>query len=96
MSEPTLSANILMDAGFQFSAEKRRSGSTKMAWKQTGSYIARAVAVYSIAQLAAALLEGLWDAWRDDEDEEFGEKCWDAFTKNLILDLVPFNKIPIV
>lgn len=96
MSEPTLSANILMDAGFQFNAEKRRTGSAKEAWKKTGSYIGRAVAVYSIGQLAAALLEGLWDAWRDDEDEEFGEKFLNAFVENLVLDLVPFNKLPIV
>ena len=96
MSEPTLSANILMDAGFQFSAEKRRSGSVKVAWQKTGKYITRAVAVYSIGQLAAALLEGLWDAWRDDDDEEFGEKYLNAFVENLALDLVPFNKIPIV
>lgn len=96
MSEPTLSANILMDAGFEFSLEKRRTGSAKAAWKKTGSYIGRAVAVYSIGQLAAALMEGLWDAWRDDEDEEFGEKFLRAFGENLALDLVPFNKIPII
>lgn len=96
MSEPTVSANILMDAGFQFNAEKRRTGSVKAAWKKTGAYITRAVAVYSIGQLAAALLEGLWDAWRDDDDEKFSEKYLDAFIENLILDLVPFNKIPII
>ena len=96
MSEPTLSANILMDAGFEFCLEKRRTGSAKSAWKKTGSYIGRAVAVYAIGQLTAALMEGLWDAWRDDEDEEFGKKFIDAFAENLALDLVPFNKIPIV
>lgn len=96
MSEPTLSANILMDAGFEFNMEKRRTGSAKAAWKKTGKYIGRAVAVYAISQLTAALLEGLWDAWRDDEDEEFKEKYIDAFVENLVLDLVPFNKIPIV
>ena len=96
MSEPTLSANILMDAGFQFSAEKRKTGSAATAWKNTGSYITRAVAVYSIGQLTAAMLEGLWDAWRDDEDEEFWKKYLSAFTENMVLDLVPFNKIPIV
>ena len=96
MSEPTLSANILMDAGFEFNLEKRRTGSVKAAWEKTGKYIGRAVAVYSIGQLTAALLEGLWDALRDDEDEEFGKKYIDAFVENLALDLVPFNKIPIV
>ena len=96
MSEPTLSANILMDAGFQFEAEKRRTGSVKAAWKKTSGYIIRSVTVYGIGQLAAALLEGLWDAWRDEDDEEFGEKFLDAFVENLVLDLVPFNKIPII
>ena len=96
MSEPTLSANILMDAGFEFNMEKRRTGSAKAAWKKTGAYVGRAVAVYSISQLAAALLEGLWDAWRDDEDEEFWKKFQDAFVENLILDVLPFNKIPII
>ena len=96
MSEPTLSANILMDAGFEFTMEKRRTGSAKVAWKKTGKYIGRAVAVYAIGQLAAALLESFWDAWRDDEDEEFKEKYIDAFVENLVLDLAPFNKIPII
>ena len=96
MSEPTLSANILMDAGFEFGMEKRRTGSAKTAWNKTGTYIGRAIAVYSIGQLTAALLESLWDAWRDDDDDEFDEKFVDAFVENLALDLVPFNKIPIV
>ena len=96
MTEPTLSANIIMDATFEFQLEKRRTGSAKAAWKKTGKYVTKAVAVYSIGQLAAALLEAFWDAWRDDEDEKFGEKYWDAFEKNLILDLLPINKIPII
>lgn len=96
MSEPTLSANILMDAGMEFSMEKRRTGSAKAAWQKTGKYVTRAVAVYAIGQLAAALMEGLWDAWRDDEDEEFTEKFANAFAENLVLDLLPFNKIPIL
>ena len=96
MSEPTLSANILMDAGFEFSLEKRRTGSAKSAWSKTGAYIGRAIAVYSIGQLTAALMEGLWDAWRDEDDEEFWKKYLSAFAENLALDLVPFNKLPIV
>ena len=96
MSEPTLSANILMDAGFQFAMEKRRTGNGKEAWKKTGKYVGRAFAVYAIGQLTAALLEGFWDAWRDDDEEKFGEKYIEALTENLILDLLPFNKIPII
>ena len=96
MSEPTLSANILMDAGFQFSMEKRRTGSAKEAWKTTGKYVGRALAAYSIGQIAAALMEALWDSWRDDDDDEYIEKYWKALKQNLVLDILPFNKIPVI
>ena len=96
MSEPTLSANILMDAGFRFNLEKRRTGSAKLAWQKTSKHIGKAVAVYSIGQIIAALAEGLMDAYRDDDDEEFAVKFGEAFTENVISDLNPFNKIPII
>lgn len=96
MSEPTVSANILMDAGCQFLLEKRRTGSAKVAWKKTSKYIGKAVAVYSVGQLFAALVEALMDAYRDDDDEEFGKKFGKAFKENAISDLNPLNKIPIV
>ena len=96
MSEPTVSANILMDAGFQFELEKRRTGSAKAAWKKVGGYVGKAVAVYSVSQLLAALVEGLMDAYRDDDDDEFLDKFGKAFLENAITDIVPFNKIPII
>ena len=96
MSEPTLSANILMDAGFQFNLEKRRTGSSKLAWQKTSKYIGKAVAVYSIGQIFAALAEALMDAYRDDDDEEFKKKFGEAFKENVISDLNPFNKIPLI
>jgi hypothetical protein len=96
MSEPTLSANILMDAGFKFHMEKRKSGSNKVAWEKTGKAIGKAVAVYSIGQLTAALVEGIMDAYRDDDDEEFYKKFLEAFKKNAITDLIPLTKIPII
>ena len=96
MSEPTLSANILMDAGLTFEMEKRRTGNAREAWELTKGYVGRALAVYSIGQIAAALMEAFWDAWRDDEDEEYWRKFVKAFGENLVLDILPFNKIPIV
>ena len=96
MSEPTLSANILMDAGFQFNLEKRRTGSAKLALEKTGKHIGKAVAVYSVGQIIAALAEALADAYRDDDDEEFIAKFGKAFKENAISDLNPFNKIPII
>ena len=95
MSEPTVSANILMDAAFQFNLEKRRTGSSKLAWQKSSKYIGKAIAVYSIGQIIAALAEGIMDAYRDD-DEEFATKFGEAFVENAISDLNPFNKIPII
>ena len=96
MSEPTLSANILMDAGFQFEAEKRRTGSVNAAWKKAGPLINRAVAVYSCVALMGALVESLGDAWRDDDDEEFYKKFFEALPDNILLNMLPFNKVPIL
>ena len=96
MSEPTLTANILMDAGFQFQKEKRISGSAKTAWKKTGKIVCKAVGNYCVLQLLTSLAESLADAWRDDDDEEFKEKFKKAFVENVITNIIPFNKIPII
>ena len=96
MSEPTLTFNILMDAGFQFHKEKRVSGSAKVAWKKTGKIVIGAVANYCVLQVLTSLAESLADAWRDDDDEEFFEKFKKAFGENLITNILPFNKIPII
>ena len=96
MSEPTLTANILMDASFQFQKEKSITGSYRTAWKKTGKIVGRAVANYCVLQLLTSLAESLADAWRDDDDEEFGEKFLEAFKENLITNIVPFNKLPII
>ena len=96
MGEPTLTANILMDAGFQFEMEKRISGSPKTAWKKTSKAIIGAVGNYCVLQLLTSLAESLADAWRDDEDEEFDEKFKSAFVENLITNIIPVNKLPIL
>ncbi len=96
MSEPTLTANILMDAGYQFHKEKRITGSAKMAWKNTKKAICMAVGSYCVLQLMTSLAESLMDAWRDDDDDDFGTKFGEAFKENIITNIIPFNKIPIV
>lgn len=96
MSEPTLTTNIVMDAGFQFQKEKRTSGSAKTAWKKTGKIVIGAVGNYLILQLITSIAESLADAWRDDDEEEFLAKFGEAFGENLITNLIPFNKIPII
>lgn len=96
MSEPTLTHNILMDAGFQFSLEKRRTGNAKAAWKKCGGHICKAVTVFGVSQVITALVESLIDAYRDDDDEEFLDKFGEAMLQNIVTDIIPFNKIPIL
>lgn len=96
MSEPTLTANILMDAGFQFYLEKRRTGSAKLAWNKTGKHITKTVTVFGATSVLVALVESIIDAYRDDDDEEFINKFGKAMLQNTVSDLLIFNKIPIL
>lgn len=96
MSEPTISYNSLMDAAWQTSEQKRITGSMKTALSKTGKVLTRAISTYMITQAFAALAEGLFDAYRDDDDEEFLEKFKKEFVDNLIQDMSVVGKIPIL
>ena len=102
MSEPTMSYNILLDAYSEFSDAKRRGFN---AWEKAGKKITVAFAAYAASQVAAAIVESLADALRDDDDyQTFLEKWNEAFfgkegermKGNLLLDINPLNKIPIL
>lgn len=96
MSEPTLSANILMDAESRFELEARRSNK-RTAWKMHGGHIIRTLGVTSLVGIMTALPEAFWAALRDDDDEkEFAEKFAKEFKESVVLNLLPFNKLPIV
>ena len=94
MSEPAVTYNIIMDAGFQFNLEKRRTGSAKIAWQKTGGKIVKAATVYGAVAVITSLLESLIDAYRDDEDDEFLEKYGRALLENSVSNFIPFNKLP--
>ena len=97
MSEPTLTHNILMDAGFQFSLEKRRTGSVKAAWAKTGKHITKTVTLFGATSVIIAVAESLADAFRDDDDEEeFVAKFGEAMIENSVSNLLVFNKVPMV
>lgn len=62
-------------------------------WKTVG----RAYQAYVVSALAAAVVESLADALRDDDDDTLWEKLWNAFGGlhgNLASDLNPLNKLP--
>ena len=96
MSEPTVSYNLIMEGTRQILKDKKTMG-LKTAigrnWKMAG----RAYQAYVVSALAAAVVESLADALRDDDDDTLWEKLWNAFGGlhgNLASDLNPMNKLP--
>ena len=96
MSEPTVSYNLIMEGTRQILKDKKAIG-LKTAigrnWKTAG----RAYQAYVVSALAAAVVESLADALRDDDDDTLWEKLWNAFGGlhgNLASDLNPLNKLP--
>ncbi len=96
LSEPTVSYNLIMEGTRQILKDKKAMG-LKTAigrnWKTAG----RAYQAYVVSALAAAVVESLADALRDDDDDTLWEKLWNAFGGlhgNLASDLNPLNKLP--
>lgn len=97
MNEPVTTYNMLEDAYDKFNMDKRRGMSNQQAWQKNGKRIARVAEVYAITAIMNALVTAIADAWRDDDEYETAlEKWWDHFKSNLVDELIPFNKLPIV
>lgn len=103
MAEPTLSLNILGDWVSQFTIDKRKTNLQK-AWSKNRGKFALAVTTYVCSAAAAALMESIMDAFRDDDDyETFLDKFLQAFLGeegfldgNLGQDLTIIGKIPVL
>lgn len=100
MSEPTLSYNIVLDAYAQYNAAKREGNKDlRVVVKNT---VLPALGVYAVSQIAAAIVESIADAFRDDDDyDTFLQKWWEAFSGedsilegNIFQDLNPLGKLP--
>jgi hypothetical protein len=95
-SEPTLAYNMLYDAYMELHLDARKMGKNE-AWKKNGKRIARIVSAYTVTNMAAALVEAGFDAFRDDDEEE---KDLAYFMKlyftNLASDMSITGKIPFI
>lgn len=98
MSEPTTTASMLADAFDKYRMDlQRKDGNHRDAWRKNGKRIGRTLIVYSLGQVILAAVQAVADAFRDDDEyEEFGEKWMEAFIGNVIDELNPFNKLPLV
>ena len=97
MSEPTTTASMLIDAYDKYHADLQRGMNRTQAWKKNGRMIARTAYVYGLSAVILAAVQAVADAFRDDDDyQEFIEKWLDAFGGNLVDELMPINKLPIL
>ena len=97
MSEPTTTASMLIDAFDKYQMDMQRGMTKQQAWQKNRSMIVRTAYVYGIGAAILAAVQAVADAFRDDDDYETWVKKWlDAFGGNLLDELMPFNKLPIV
>lgn len=98
MSEPTTTASMVVDAFDKYRMDlQRKDGNHRDAWRKNGKRIGRTIIVYSLSQVILAAVQAVSDAFRDDDEyEEYGEKWMEAFIGNVIDELNPFNKLPLV
>lgn len=75
MGEPTMALNMLMRAYDGFVNET--DGKKRTAARKT---FGRTAMVLLVTNAVNALAQSLVDAYRDDEDEEYWDKFWSAFT----------------
>ena len=97
MSEPTTTASMVVNAYDKYHMDMQRGMTKQQAWQNNSKLIGRTLYVYGITQALLAAVTAVMDAWRDDDEyEEFGEKWLEAFGGNLVDELMPFNKLPIL
>ena len=97
MSEPTTNASMLIDAYDKYSLDIQRGMTKRVAWQKNGQMIGRRLYVYAVGAVLLAAIQAAADALRDDDEyEEWYEKWIEAFGGNLVDELMPFNKLPIL
>lgn len=92
MSEPTISMNLLQDAGVRYSQDARRYGKGE-ALKRNGKHIAKCAYIYALNAAVEAVVRGLMGKYRDwdEESDEMLENMW----KEFLLNILPLSNIPI-
>ena len=97
MSEPTTNASMLIDAYDKYHLDMQRGMTRQQAWQKNRKMIGRRLYVYAVGAVLLAAVQAAADALRDDDDyEEWYEKWAHAFGGNLVDELMPFNKLPIL
>ena len=97
MSEPVTNASMLIDAYDKLQLDMQKGKTFSQAWQQNKGKIGRTAYVYGMGAAVLAAVTAVLDAWRDDDEyETFLEKWSQAFSGNLIDELNPLGKLPLV
>lgn len=97
MSEPITTASMVMSTMDKYQMDLQKGLSKQEAWQRNKKAIGVTVGIYSAGSILNAALQAVMDAFRDDDEyETYGEKYWEAFKGNLVDELIPLNKIPII
>ena len=92
MSEPTISMNLLQDAGVRYFQDARRYGKAE-AFRRNGKHIAKCAYIYALNAAVEAILRGLMGKYRDwdEESDEMLENMW----KEFLMNLNPLGNLPL-
>ena len=96
MSEPVTTASMVIGAYDKYKMSIKKGMSKQQAWQENKKYIYRTCAVYGVSAILLAAVQAVIDGFRDDDDEEYTKKWLEAFNGNVIDELLPFNKLPIM
>ena len=78
MSEPTVSYNMVMESTRQTIGDAKRLG-MRVAIRRNWKALGRSLQAYVMSAAVTAIVESLYDALRDPDDDEYMEKVWKAF-----------------
>ena len=78
MSEPTVSYNMVMESTRQTIGDAKRMG-MRVAIRRNWKALGRSLQAYVMSAAVTAIVESLYDALRDPDDDEYMEKVWKAF-----------------
>ncbi|MBR5594047.1 MAG: DEAD/DEAH box helicase family protein [Bacteroidaceae bacterium] len=97
MSEPTTTASMVIDAVDKYNADLKRGMTRSQAWDKNKRMIGRTIYSYAVSAVILAAVQAVADAMRDDDDyETFIEKWLEAFGGNVVDEIMPINKLPIL
>ncbi|MBQ1233659.1 MAG: strawberry notch family protein [Clostridia bacterium] len=97
MSEPTTTASMLLGEFDAYRADIRRGLTIRQAWNNHKKTIGKTVLVYSVSAILLSMVTAAADAWLDDDDyQNIAEKWNEAFWQNLLDEISPFNKLPLI